>query len=132
MTTQVTDASEAIATVNQTFMAAFARGDAAGVAALYTDGGQLLPPGSDMVTGKAGIEAFWQGMLAMGIIKRAELHRLELDQHGETAIEVGRATLYNAAGEVIDRPKYVVVWKCDAGQWKLHRDIWNSDTPMAP
>jgi len=131
MTTQVTHAPEAIAAVNQAFMTAFARGDAAGVAALYTADGQLLPPGSDIVTGKAGIEAFWQGMMAMGVIKRAELHRLELDQHGDTAIEVGRATLYNEAGEVIDRPKYVVVWKCEASQWKLHRDIWNSDTPGA-
>jgi ketosteroid isomerase-like protein len=32
-------------------------------------------------------------------------------------------------GQVIDNGKYVVLWRREAGQWKLHRDIWNSSQP---
>jgi uncharacterized protein (TIGR02246 family) len=128
MTTQINRAREAIAKVNNEFMAAFEREDAAGVAALYTEGGQLLPPGVAIVTGKAGIEGFWKVAMTSGI-KRVELKSLDVDEHGHVAIEVGRATLYSAAGEVIDKPKYLVVWKHEDSQWKLHRDMWNGDAP---
>jgi uncharacterized protein (TIGR02246 family) len=121
-----TKTRDAIAEVNKQFVSAFEQGDAEGVAALYTEGGQILPPGSAIITGKEGIAAFWTGAMGMGI-KRAELSTLELDPQGDTAIEVGRATLYSEAGDVIDNPKFIVVWKREAGQWKLHRDIWNSD-----
>jgi uncharacterized protein (TIGR02246 family) len=131
MTTQTTDTHHAIAEANKRFMAAFEQGDAHGLAALYTERGQLLPPGGDIVTGKEGIAAFWKGAMEMGI-KRAELNTLEVDDQGDTAIEVGRARLYGEGGAVIDTPKYLVVWKREGGGWKLHRDIWNSDAAPAP
>ena len=49
---------EAILAANQMFMKAFADRDAAGMAALYTRNGHLLPPSSDFVTGAAAIQAF--------------------------------------------------------------------------
>ena len=127
MTAQTSNVHQAIGEVNKKFMSAFGRGDAGGVAALYTDAGQLLPPGSDIITGREGIAAFWTGGMEMGI-KRVELNTLELDPQGDTAIEVGRATLYSEGGDVIDDPKYLVVWKREGGQWRLHRDMWNSDS----
>ena len=117
---------EAIAKVNEKFMAAFQRGDTAGVTALYTDGAQLLPPGTAMMSGRAAIEAFWTGAIGSGI-KRVDLQSLGIDEHGDIAVEVGKVVLYGSAGEVIDRIKYLVVWKNDNGEWKLHRDIWNGD-----
>jgi ketosteroid isomerase-like protein len=29
----------------------------------------------------------------------------------------------------VDQGKYIVIWKQDGGQWKLHRDIFNSSLP---
>ncbi len=29
----------------------------------------------------------------------------------------------------LDAGKFIVVWKQEAGQWKLHRDIFNSSMP---
>ncbi len=127
MTTQVTGAQEAIAEAYQKFMSAFEQGDAGGVAAMYTEDGQLLPPGSNIITGKEGIEAFWAGAMEMGI-KRAELDTLEVDPQGDTAIEVGCARLFTEGGDMIDEATYLVVWKREGGQWKMHRDIWNSNT----
>jgi uncharacterized protein (TIGR02246 family) len=109
-------------------MAAFNGGDAAGVAALYTEGGQLLPPNAGVMAGQEAIQAFWQGAMNMGI-QSAQLEIVEVEGHGETAIEVSKYTLCGAGGQVLDQGKYVVVWKREGGQWKLHRDIFNSSMP---
>ena len=58
---------DAIAAANENFMAAFEGGDAAGLAALYTENGQVLPPNTAFVTGHQAIEGFWQAVMAMGV-----------------------------------------------------------------
>ena len=120
-----TGVQAAIAAANENSMAAFKRGDAAGMAKFYTENGQLLQTGSDFVTGKAAIQAFWQAAMDMGR-KTVRLEIVEAEGHGDTAIEIGKYTLSWEAGNVMDKGKYVVIWKQEGGQWKLHRDIWNS------
>jgi uncharacterized protein (TIGR02246 family) len=61
-----TEVRDAIVAANENFMATFSRGDAAGMAALYTENGQVLPPNSDFVTGKQAIQTFWQALMDMG------------------------------------------------------------------
>ena len=121
---ETVDVKAAIAAALEKFMAAFSRGDAAGIAALYTENGQLLPPNSDFITGKTAIQGFWQVLLDMGL--KATLETVELETHGDTAIEVGKFTLQGEGGQTVDEGKYLVVWKQADGQWKLHRDIFNS------
>ena len=118
----------AIVAVNEKFVAAFERGDAAGIAALYGKDGQVLPPNNESISGKRAIETFWQGVMSMGI-KSATLETVELDDGGDIAFEVGKYTLLGEERQEVDTGKYVVVWKQEAGQWKLHRDIWNSSRP---
>jgi uncharacterized protein (TIGR02246 family) len=113
---------------NKHFMDAFGRGDAAGLANLYTVGGQLLPPNSEVVAGREAIRAFWKGAITSGL-KDATLDTVEVEATGETAVEVGRYTLRGTGGQVADAGKYVVVWKTESGGWKLHRDIWNTNHP---
>ena len=122
------DVHAVIAAANQKFMETFARQDAAGMAGLYTGDGQLLPANSDFVTGTEAIEQFWGGAMAMGM-KTAKLETIELESHGDTAVEVGRYTLGGEGGQTLDQGKFVVVWKNDGGDWKLHRDIWTSSLP---
>jgi len=126
--TQSTEIRDAIAAANENLGAAFSRGDAAGAAVLYTDNGQLLPPNSDFVTGRRAIQTFWQGAMDMGI-KGATLEIVEVEGHGDTAIEVGKYTLQGEGGQALDKGKYIVVWKREEGQWRLHRDIFNSSQP---
>ena len=123
-----TKVSDSIVIANENFMATFKRSDAAGIAALYTESGQLLPPNSDFVVGKQALQTFWQAIMDMGI-KEAELETVEVEGHGDTAIEVGKYALKGEAGQVLDRGKYIVIWKQEAGEWKLHRDIFNSSMP---
>ncbi len=113
---------------NKKFMAAFAQKDAGALAKLYTKAGQLLPPGHEMVAGRDGIQAFWQGAMDMGLVK-VKLDTVEVEGHREAAIEVGKYTLLAAGGQVADAGKYLVIWKLEGRSWKLHRDIWNSSQP---
>ena len=123
-----TDLRDAIAGQNEQFMAAVARGDAAGLAALYTEDGQVLPPNAGFVTGRQAVEGFWQAVMAMGV-KEAVLEIAEVEGHGDTAIEISTFKLLGEGEQVLDKGKYIVIWKQEDGQWKLHRDIFNSSMP---
>ncbi|WP_220273395.1 YybH family protein [Pontibacter diazotrophicus] len=111
---------------NQKFMEAFRQGNAAGLAALYTENGMVLPPNHDSVEGREQIKDFWQAVMNMGI-KSVKLQIGEVEQHGDTAIEMSRATLYIEGDQEVDQSKYIVIWKRENGEWKLHRDIFNSN-----
>ena len=128
--TNSTDVHDAIEAADETFMTTFSRGDAAGIAALYTENGQFLPPNSDFVTGKQAIQATFQAFMDMGI-KAIKLETIEVEGYGDTASEVGRYTLEGDGGQVLDQGKFIVIWKQEAGQWKLHRDIINTSMPAS-
>jgi uncharacterized protein (TIGR02246 family) len=123
-----TEIRNAIAAANQKFLSAFSRGDAAGLAATYTSNGQALPTNSDIIEGRTALQGFWQVVLDMGF-KAATLDTVELDIQGDSAIEIGKYTLQGEGGQVLDAGKYLVVWKQEDGQWKWHRDIWNTSMP---
>jgi uncharacterized protein (TIGR02246 family) len=119
---------DAIVAANEQFMARFRQRDAAGMAALYTEDGQVMPPNADFVTGREGIQAFWQALMDMGI-QEALIETGEVEDHGDTLVEVSTFTLQGEAGAELDRGKYIVIWKRVDGEWKLHRDIFNSSMP---
>ena len=123
------DVQSLIASVNQKFMDAFSRSDAASIADLYTEDTKLLPPGFPMMTGKEAVQSFWQGAMNSGI-KEARLETIELESEGNLASEIGRfaLTVQIQGSEITTMEgKYVVVWKKQGGNWKLHVDIWNTD-----
>jgi len=115
----------AITLSNQAFMKAFADDDAAAVSRCYTEDGKILPPQSEPITGRPGIEAFWRMVLDMGI-KSATLETMEVVEYPGGACEVGRYLLATAEGKVADRGKYMVIWRDEGGAMKLYRDIWNT------
>jgi uncharacterized protein (TIGR02246 family) len=128
----VAQVRKAIEEGNVKFGEAVRQGDGASLVALYTEDATLLPPDSNMIKGKAGIEAFWKGGLQMGI-KDAVLTTVDVFGGGDLAYEIGRFALkiQPAGAEPLEQKgKYVVVWKrTPEGAWKLHIDIWNSVPP---
>lgn len=119
---------EAIEKADRHFEATYRTGNPDAVAALYTENAQLLPTGSEPISGTAAIAQFWRGVMDLGIAS-ARLETLEVDAQGHTAIETGRYTLFAESDHLLDRGKYLVVWKQVRGEWKLHRDIWNTSVP---
>ena len=128
MLAESAESFNAITECNRKFMNAFHEGDAQGIAELYTADAKLLPPSSPPVAGRSAIEGFWDEIIQKGF-KRLELKTMELEHLGHTAIEIGRAHIMTESGEMVVAPKYLVVWRDDGNGWKLHRDIWNMDTP---
>jgi len=118
------EARESIESRNREFAAAFMRGDAEAVAALYTENGQLLPPDAAVVEGRPAIAAFWKGAIDAGM-KDLALETAEVESVGDLAYEVGTAKIVAGEGQV-SQDRYLVVWKRENGEWRLHRDIWNS------
>ena len=126
MTTSSTDIYTTIQAMGGHFSSALMQGDTASIADFYSDTGMLLPTGSDIIQGKPDIKAFWQAAIDMGI-RKLKLDILEVEVHGDTAIEMSKYTLTNEDEEVIDRGKGIVIWKYNNSSWMMHRDIWNSD-----
>lgn len=119
-----------IEAANKMWEAAASRSDGPGVAALYTDNAQLLPAQSDFVAGTEAIGRFWQAVFDSGV-EGVSLVTVEVESHGDTAHEVGRLEIRGAGGKVLDRGKYVVIWKKVGTSWKLHRDIWTTSVVPA-
>jgi len=118
----------AIEAGNKKVSAAMTKGDAAALAALYTTDAQAFPPNSDVVKGRAAIQAMWKGVLDSGVTG-LEVVTTEVEAQGPFASEVGTYVVKLKDGSVADRGKYVVVWKKVGGKWLLHRDIWNTSQP---
>lgn len=111
------------------FSAAYVRGDAAAMAALYTDDAVIFPERSAAIRGRADIERYWT--LQPG--RRITLHRLMPDEvvvEDSTAYDHGRfevAGVTNGEAWGPSEGKYLVVWKRgDDGRWRMHLDMWNS------
>lgn len=93
---------------------------------VYTSKARILPPGSEMISGLENIKKFWQGAMDTLGVKAATLETVEIDDLGDTAVEIGRAQLQFADSSLPPMSvKYVVVWKRENGAWKWHVDIWN-------
>jgi len=120
------EARAGIEATNAQFMEAFSQGDAAGVAACYTEDAQLMPPNSEIVSGRAALQEGFQELIDGGY--ELQLETTEVEGHGDTAHEIGTYTMA-VDGETVDEGKYIVIWKNVDGQWKLHRDIFNSNNP---
>lgn len=122
------DIRGAVEKADRKFESTFVRGDAQGMADLYTKNAQLLPTNSGVIEGTQGIRDFWKGVMELGV-KEAKLEPVEVEGLEDTAYEVGRYTLKGEGGQVMDQGKYVVIWKREDDRWKLHRDIWNTSMP---
>ena len=113
---------------NRAFENAMRQGNAAAITSNYTQTARILPPNSPLITGKPEIQAYWQQVIEMGI-QEINLETMDLEVLGDTAWEVGQAVM-KAGGQVVDRVKYIIVWKEEDGQWRKHRGTWNSNMPV--
>jgi uncharacterized protein (TIGR02246 family) len=108
----------------------FAASDAAGLAALYAEDAQLLPPQSEPVNGRAAIEKYWRSGMDQGA-GEVKFEIFEVHAMGDLAADVGRFVFRDATGTEVDRGLYIVLWKKVGGEWRLFRDIWNSSVVPA-
>jgi len=60
VTPALSQSKATIQSLDDKFAEAFNKGDAAAVAAMYTEDAYVLPPGAEMVKGRNAIEALWR------------------------------------------------------------------------
>src|SRR5260370_36434461 len=96
----------AIEAANAQFSATAAKGDGAGLAALYAADGQVLPAGSDVIRGRDAIQKFLQGALDYGI-SGVGLKTLEVFAHGRTATEGGQYEWRTNSGTELDHGRNI-------------------------
>ena len=120
--------SLAIVAAANAFSAAYMRGDADSMAALYTEDAAIFPDGSPAIVGRKPIRRYW----TLAPNRRITHHALMPDRIeivGDVAHDYGR---FRIAGEADGTPwgpsfgKYVVVWRRGTdGQWRMYLDMWN-------
>ena len=111
--------------LNGEWMAAFNKGDAAALAALYAEDAYVLPAGAEMVKGRKAIQAFWAK--AAQQLGDAKLTTVDVMSLGPGAArEIGTFS-FKTKGQSPEAVvgKYAVVWRKIGGRWLLATDIWN-------
>lgn len=107
---------------------AFNRADAPALLALYTDDATVLPPHQPMATGPEAVRQVMQAHASAGL--KVAIRALETRGDGALAYQLGTWVVSSAEGTELDHGKFIQVWKRVDGAWKIHRDIWNSDTAL--
>ena len=117
----------AIQQLNDQWAAAYNKGDAAAVAAMYTSDAYLLPAGAPMVKGRDAIAGVWKKVMEQ--VADVKLTTLDVKPLGPNAArEIGTGTFKTKGRNPQDGAlKYAVVWQKEGGKWKLLQDIWNMD-----
>jgi ketosteroid isomerase-like protein len=114
--------------ITRQFSAAYVRGDAAAMAALYTADAVIFPERSGAITGRRAIERYWAPAPGSRIT-RHEVMPTRIDVDGRHAYDYGT---FEISGERDGaawgpfRGKYVAVWRREPEGWRIQLDIWNS------
>ncbi len=120
---------KAIEEMDAKFSGAFNAGDAATLAAMYTEDAIVMPPNHERVQGTSAIQEVFSGFMSMGVTNLT-LTADDVMAAGDLVLETGNYSI-SLPGGVQDSGKFLVVWKKAAdGSWKLYRDIWNSSLPL--
>lgn len=107
---------------------AYNNGDAAGVAAIYSEDAVLMPPNAPAMQGRAAIARYMQDGMAEG----PSLISIKTDEsftRGDDGVRRGTYRVTTQEGQELEVGKYVELWKKNAGKWELRVDIWNADAP---
>jgi ketosteroid isomerase-like protein len=81
--------------------------------------------------GTQAIKGFFNMATKMGT-KGITITTEEVMGSKEAVIEIGKYELFAENNVSVEKGKFIVIWKEENGKWKMHRDIWNSDTPPPP
>ena len=104
------------------------KGDSTALAAHYGSDAIVMPPNSEVVKGN-DIVHLWGGAIKMGV-KEFKLNTTDISGDGNFYTETGTYEMLGAGSKSLDKGKYLTMWKKDNGNWKIYRDIWNSNAPM--
>jgi ketosteroid isomerase-like protein len=124
-------AKAAIEASNKVFGGCWATGDSARFVGCYTSDACINPPNMPRMCGTAAISAFFNGGYKMGV-RNIRLTTEEVMGGADAVAEIGTYEMLGDKNMSLEKGKFIVVWKQENGKWKMHRDVWNSDSAPPP
>jgi ketosteroid isomerase-like protein len=115
---------------NQLWGQAFVKGDSVTMVGLYHSEARLYPPNMAMMNNRSDLGRMIAG-IPRGTFQRAQITTTDVIGAQDLVVETGTYEMADAS-KVVDRGKYIVVWKQENGRWRIYRDIWNSDMAATP
>ena len=126
--------TDAIQEAARQFSAAYMRGDADAMTALYTRDAVIFPERSDAISDHAALKRYWTVKPGQKITRHL-LIPTQVTVDGNHAYDHG---IFEIAGERNGkswgpfRGKYLVVWRRESDGWKMQLDMWNSGPEPKP
>jgi uncharacterized protein (TIGR02246 family) len=125
----------AIRAVDSSWFAAHNAGDADAVTALYADDAVVSAPGAPPARGSAAIgETIAKDVAdtkAAGLSLVAS-PTADIGVSGDLGWIWNTFTVKDKSGATVSAGKYLTLAARKNGQWRISRDIWNSDNPPTP
>lgn len=112
--------------MNESYSQRFMTNDTAYYISRYCRDAQVYSPGVPAVVGRDSIiNFFYQN----GTNKEAKIELPAGNIYGneELVVEEGTYNFPDGKGGSFDKGKFIALWKQEDGQWKLYREIWNTD-----
>ncbi|MBX3703093.1 MAG: nuclear transport factor 2 family protein [Steroidobacteraceae bacterium] len=109
------------------WLAAFNSGDTTGLALMYSDDAEVLPPDEPIVSGHAAIEEFWKSYDPGQV--RIAVSEVETRRLGDYWFREGT---YSAIIPEEGEPrigKFIELWVKSGGAWLLYRHMWSPNAP---
>jgi uncharacterized protein (TIGR02246 family) len=126
--------SATIHQLSRRFSAAYVRGDAAAMAALYTSDAVIFPERSHAITGRKAIQQYWTPGPGRRIT-RHEVKPVRIEVDGQHAYDHGTYEISGERDGAVwgpSRGKYVIVWRREREGWLIQLDMWNSGPESMP
>ncbi len=127
-TFDIKQAEASILQSNQNFMKSFKAGDSLGVANCFTTDAKTMAAHMSSTKSRSDIIHNISESMKNGF-KDINLSTIKIWGDSNIVAEEGTYNISDSLGKRIDKGKYIVLWKTEAGNWKMFRDIWNSDLP---
>lgn len=126
----ISKAKDWIQADNAKFAEEVKKGDSNALAAHYAADGWLMFSGSEPLRGTE-IASGWGQAIRSGM-KELKINTVDLIGNAEMLAETGTFEVYGDNNKLLDKGKYVVIWRPENGGWKIYRDIGNSSMPPQP
>lgn len=115
---------------NHNFMKAFQNDDSVGVANCFTTDAKLMGSNHPSIEGKENIRHYFSKIMEGGVAK-IDLQTIQVSGDSSILAEVGTYLSSDKKKQQTDKGKYIVLWKQEAGNWKMYRDMWTTDLPSS-
>ncbi len=132
-TEPVFDLAEAKAAIEERvdlFEEALNSKDSIGLANCYTTNAKFMQPNAEAVEGRANIQKLF-GMWMKGPMLHIRINTVEVWGNENMLVAENTWTFINQSGKTVDKGKSLEIYNKEDGVWKLHRDCYNSDMPLA-